>query len=68
MATAGHSQTGTSPMVTSMKSTPGSVPFKHSVSRLYIASLGYLNTLIEITRGRTPKWGGDSYNLVTSAT
>ena len=30
---------GISPMVTSMKSTPGSVPFKHSVVRLYIAAL-----------------------------
>ena len=33
---------GISPMVTSMKSTHGSVPFRHSVVRLYIAALCYI--------------------------
>ena len=34
-------QAGISPMVTSMKSTHGSAPFKHSVVRLYISALHY---------------------------
>ena len=43
---------GVSPMVTSMKSTHGSPPFKHSVGRLYIAHLFY-KSFIELTWERT---------------
>ena len=51
-----------SPMITSMKSTHGSVPFKHNVVRLYIAAL--LNMVQAVLTWGNNQWPASIMNAI----